>query len=227
MPDRPNPRAERRQEALSRDRIVATAVELLDADGEQGLTFRALATRLSTGAGAIYWHVANKDELLTAATDAMFVPILDVRRINASPPAKIRTIGLSVFDAMDAHPWIGPQLSRTSWQTSMLELIGQQLQLAGVPAPAQFTAASTLVSFILGASSQNAVNASVRAASGTRSRSDSLGAVADRWARLDPDEYPFVHQIAGAIGEHDDREQFLAGVDLLLTGIGLLGQPTP
>ncbi|GAA1938738.1 hypothetical protein GCM10009754_02190 [Amycolatopsis minnesotensis] len=41
-------------------------MELLDAGGEGGLTFRALTERLATGPGAIYWHAANKGELLGA-----------------------------------------------------------------------------------------------------------------------------------------------------------------
>ena len=44
--------------------------------------------------------------------------------------------------------------------------------------------------------------------------------LAARWTRLDPAEYPFVHQVATQLREHDDREQFLAGVDLILAGIG-------
>src|SRR3954467_13184410 len=49
-------RSERRTDALSKERIVETAIEILDAEGENALTFRALTTRLATGAGAIYWH---------------------------------------------------------------------------------------------------------------------------------------------------------------------------
>src|ERR1700733_5580907 len=53
-------RAERRTDALSRERIVEAAIGILDTAGEGGLTFRALTARLATGAGAIYWHVASK-----------------------------------------------------------------------------------------------------------------------------------------------------------------------
>jgi AcrR family transcriptional regulator len=63
--------SERRHDALSRERIVAAAIELLDKSGENDLTFCALATRLATRPGAISWHVANKSELLVAATDAV------------------------------------------------------------------------------------------------------------------------------------------------------------
>ena len=60
-------RTQRRTDALSKERIIETAIEILDTEGESALTFRALAARLATGSGAIYWHVANKDELLAAA----------------------------------------------------------------------------------------------------------------------------------------------------------------
>ena len=58
----------RRDASLTRDTIIDAAISLLDTAGESGLTFRALAARLATGAGAIYWHIANKDELFTAAS---------------------------------------------------------------------------------------------------------------------------------------------------------------
>jgi hypothetical protein len=38
-------------------------------------------------------------------------------------------------------------------------------------------------------------------------------------AQLDPAEYPFVRQVAAQLPAHDDREQFLAGIDLILVGI--------
>jgi hypothetical protein len=50
-------------------------------------------------------------------------------------------------------------------------------------------------------------------------RSAFLATVAARWAQLDPAEYPFVRQMATQLPAHDDREQFLAGIDLILAGI--------
>ena len=69
-------RTERRADALSKERIVEAAIEILDADGESALTFRALAARLATGSGAIYWHVANKDDLLAATTDDVIARVM-------------------------------------------------------------------------------------------------------------------------------------------------------
>jgi predicted Zn-dependent protease len=50
-------------------------------------------------------------------------------------------------------------------------------------------------------------------------RSAFLATVAAQWAQLDPAEYPFARQVATQLPEHDDREQFLAGIDLILAGI--------
>jgi hypothetical protein len=35
-----------------------------------------------------------------------------------------------------------------------------------------------------------------------------------------PAQYPLLRQVAAQLPEHDDREQFLAGVNLILAGIG-------
>jgi len=216
-------RTERRSDALSKERIVAAAIEILDTDGESGLTFRALAARLATGSGAIYWHVADKNELLAATTDDVIARVMTRVIGDAEPSEAIRAIALGVFDAIDEHPWVGAQLSREPWRTAMLQIfegIGGRLQRLGVPEAAQFDAASVLLNYILGVAGQNAANA--RIAAGDAARTDRmafLGAVAARWARLDAAEYPFLRQVSAQFPEHDDRDQFLAGVDLILAGI--------
>jgi AcrR family transcriptional regulator len=214
-------RTERRADALSKERIVEAAIEILDADGESALTFRALAARLATGSGAIYWHVADKNDLLAAATDEVIACVMTGVVSGADPREAIRAVALGVFDAIDAHPWVGAQLHREPWRSAMLQIcesIGGRLQALGVPERALFDAASALVNYILGVAGQNAANA--RLVPRGTDRSAFLAAVAARWAQLDPAEYPFVRQVATQLREHDDREQFLAGIDLILAGIG-------
>lgn len=103
-----NQRTERRTDALSKERIVEAAIEILDDEGEAALTFRALSARLATGSGAIYWHVANKSELLAAATDDVIARVTTEGTESATPREAIRIITLGVFDAIDAHPWSAP-----------------------------------------------------------------------------------------------------------------------
>jgi len=217
------PRTERRADALSKARIVEAAIEILDGGGEAALTFRALAARLSTGSGAIYWHVVDKGELLAAAADDVIGQVMAKVFGGTTPREAIRAIALGVFDAIDAHPWVGAQLFREPWRPAMVqtfEAVGGRLQALGVLESAQFDAASALVSYILGVAAQNAANARLAREAERTDRSAFLASVAARWAQLDPAEYPFVRRVAPQLRDHDDREQFLAGVDLILAGVG-------
>lgn len=60
----PDP-APRRSRGLTREAIVAAAVELADTDGLAALSMARLAERLGCGTMSLYRHVANKDELVT------------------------------------------------------------------------------------------------------------------------------------------------------------------
>ncbi|MEU5538864.1 TetR/AcrR family transcriptional regulator C-terminal domain-containing protein [Streptomyces sp. NPDC020362] len=213
-------RPERRQEPLSRERIVSAAVELLDTVGEGGLTFRVLAERLATGPGAIYWHVTGKTALLAAATEPVVADTITADDSDATPQDAIRALALGVFDAIDAHPWVGTQLARTSWETPMLQVferIGRQVRALRVPEAAQFTAASALLNYILGVAGQNAAN--TRAVQPDTDRTEFLDTVATAWSELDPGRYPFTRNVASRLRRHDDRAEFLAGIDLILIGI--------
>jgi TetR/AcrR family tetracycline transcriptional repressor len=57
--------------ALDKERIVAEAVALLDADGLDGLTLRRLADRLGVRAPTLYWHIPNKAALVTEVAEAI------------------------------------------------------------------------------------------------------------------------------------------------------------
>ncbi|MCQ8829308.1 TetR/AcrR family transcriptional regulator [Streptomyces malaysiensis] len=232
-------RSQRRTEALSRERIVEAAVELLDATGEGGLTFRALTERLATGPGAIYWHVENKDELLGAATETVVAAALAVEPTGApdspagapdSPRDEIRAVALGLFEAIDEHPWLATQLathlSRSPWGSvapRIFESLGRRVRALGVPEGSWFVVTSALMHYILGAAGQNAANA--RAGGGGLDRDEFLDATAAAWEELDPDDYVFTRAVAYQMRGHDDREQFLAGIDLVLTGIAATHPP--
>ena len=175
-------RAERRTDALSKERIVEAAIDILDADGEGALTFRALTARLATGAGAIYWHVANKGELLAATTNDVIARVMTEVADGAEPEEAIRAIALGVFDALDAHPWVGAQLSREPWHSAMLQIFegfGEQLEALGVPPRAQFDCASALLNYILGLAGQYAAGA--RLVPHGTDRTAFLASVAAQW----------------------------------------------
>jgi AcrR family transcriptional regulator len=214
-------RAPRRTDALSREVIVKAAIEILDAEGEDALTLRALTVRLSTGYGAIYHHVEDRDDLLAAAADDVVARLVAGLVADEEPRKALRTLALGLFDVIDAHPWAGARLSREPWRPALLDVyesISGRLQALGVPETAVPDSAGVLVNYILGVAGQNAANA--RALAGRKTdRATFLAGVAERWSQLDPARYPSVYKAGKQLSEHDDREQFLAGVDLILTGI--------
>lgn len=217
-------RAPRRTDGLSRKLIIQTAIEILDSGGEKALTLRALTVRLSTGYGAIYHHVADKSDLLATATDDVITGVLSGAVADADPRTGLRHLALGLFDAIDAHPWVGAELSRQPWRPALLdfyESVGRLLEALDVPQEARFDAAGALVNYVLGVAAQNAANARLRAG-GDTDRETFLKDAAAQWAQIDPGRYPFVHAAATRLGEHDDREQFLVGVDIFLAGIAAL-----
>ncbi|MHC3820937.1 TetR/AcrR family transcriptional regulator [Streptomyces sp. DT9] len=214
-------RTARRTDALSKEVIVQAATEILDADGEAALTFRTLTRHLHTGYGAIYHRVANKSDLLAAAAGGVIDRVVAGPAADAKPQEALRALALGLFDAIDAHPWVGAQLTREPWRPTLLEVyksVAEQLQALDVPEEAVFDSAGALVNYILGVAGQHAANARVLAGAEAE-RDRLLGEIAAQWAQLDPVQHPWARGAAKRLPEHDDRAQFLAGVDLILAGI--------
>ena len=213
-------RSQRREQSLSRERIIEASIELLDSRGEEGLTFRALSDRLATGPGAIYWHIANKSDLLTASCDAVVARTMN-EIVVTTPEATIRAVALGLFDLIDEHPWVGAALTSVAGVSPIvriLERIGQQIRALRVSDKQQWAAVGALMAYILGVSRQNAANRQLARRQGL-DRSDFLEAVSTAWSQLDQEEYPFARSVAAQVRDHDDRTDYLAGIDIILRGI--------
>jgi TetR/AcrR family tetracycline transcriptional repressor len=125
--------------ALDRQRIVAEAVALLDAEGLDGVTTRKLAARLGVQSPTLYWHLPNKAALVTAIADA----ILDQEFGDMSPPEPdqhwqdwLSGLAERLRRALLAHPdgarvISASQLSRT--MAAISELAMSTLVARGIP----------------------------------------------------------------------------------------------
>ncbi|MCF0085881.1 hypothetical protein B0E37_00931 [Streptomyces sp. MH192] len=212
---------------LSRDQIVAAAIELLDAGGEGALTVRALSERLTTGAGAIAYHVGKRDDLLDAATETVVTAALAAAPAPAAstPAEEIREAALALFDAITAHPWLATRLTLQIVRNpvgpvtvGIFERLGRQVQALGVPEERWFDAASTLRDYILGAVSQNVrIEGDTSGTDGDADREEHAASASLQ--ELTPETYPFMHAIIGRMRDHDDREQFLTGIAVILDGL--------
>jgi AcrR family transcriptional regulator len=94
------------RDTLTVDQIVRASIELLDAEGLDGLNMRSLGSRLNCAATAVYWHVKSKDNLVRLAADETW------REIDLPDPAshdwKVATTALAtnLHAMMSRHPWL-------------------------------------------------------------------------------------------------------------------------
>src|SRR5919109_1657588 len=59
-----SPEEEKQRGGLTRERLVEAALELVNEEGLEGLSMRALAEKLEVKAASLYWHVRDRRELL-------------------------------------------------------------------------------------------------------------------------------------------------------------------
>lgn len=99
---------------LSRDRALAAAVALADAEGLEALTMRRLARELGVEAMSLYHHLKNKDEILDGMVEAVFAEI-ELPAPDAEWKPAMLARSASLREVLTRHPWaISIMESRTS-----------------------------------------------------------------------------------------------------------------
>ncbi len=98
---------------LTRERVVATAVAIADADGLDALSMRRVATDLGVATMTIYRHVPGKDELVLLMADAAY----GERPLPEPPPPDWRTgltlIAREQWAGYRRHEWLARITSMT------------------------------------------------------------------------------------------------------------------
>lgn len=91
---------------LTREQILTAAITLLDAEGLEGLSMRALGQRLGSAATAVYWHVGSKDNLIALAGDQLWheIALPDPDGVGWRTAATIMASDL--YTMLTRHPWL-------------------------------------------------------------------------------------------------------------------------
>jgi AcrR family transcriptional regulator len=142
------------RDTLNAQQIIRAAIELLDADGLDGLTMRSLGNRLGSAATAVYWHVKSKDNLVRLAGDEVWqeVELPDLDPLDWRAAATQLATGLHAM--MLRHPWLvqalagyllyGPGKARYDEHTLAV------YEMAGFTADEADQAAAAVFTFVLG-----------------------------------------------------------------------------
>ena len=94
------------RDTLTRGQIVNAAIDLLDADGLEGLNMRALGQRLGSAATAVYWHVGSKDNLIALAADEVWSEIARPDPAVVGWRAAAAAMATDLYATLTRHPWL-------------------------------------------------------------------------------------------------------------------------
>lgn len=201
---------------------------LLDESGEPALTLRALAARLGTGVGSIYWYVSSKGDLLDRAIDHVLGGVLTAvqgQTRSGDPIDDLRTMAITLFDAIVDRPWLGAHFMRNvavrGNALHLYEELGRQTLRLDLTPRQRFHAVSAIVGVVVGSAADLGQDPPEEVLDGVVDRDEFLGRYAESWRTFDAEEFPFLHDIVDEFDGHDDKEQFLAALDLTLTGLRL------
>ncbi|MEN3318488.1 MAG: TetR/AcrR family transcriptional regulator, tetracycline repressor protein [Mycobacterium sp.] len=134
--------------------VVEAATTLLDSYGIADLTMRRLARELEVSPGALYWHFANKQQLLGAVTDRILEPAAD--DVPGGWRDRVAGICVRLRDALLSHT-DGAELVSASFAAGQSEAMVRILVKltdaavdAGVALAQADLAARTVVYYVLG-----------------------------------------------------------------------------
>ncbi len=133
--------------------VVEAATAILDNYGIADLTMRRLGRELNVSPGALYWHFANKQQLLGAIADRILEPVGDVpgdwRDRVAGICGRLRDALLSHTDGAEL---VSASLAagQSEAMTQIVARLGEAAADAGVEAAHAELAARTVVYYVLG-----------------------------------------------------------------------------
>ena len=142
------------RDTLTREQIVSAAIDLLDAEGLEGLNMRALGQRLGSAATAVYWHVGSKDNLIALAADQVWSEIARPDPDTAGWRAAAAAMATDLYATLTRHPWLpqafGSQLLYGPGKARHDDHGLAIYEAAGFTAEQADQAAVTMLTFVLG-----------------------------------------------------------------------------
>ncbi len=137
---------------LTRDSIITAALEILDSFGLADMTMRRVASQLGVAPGALYWHVANKQELISAIADEIIAPVLTPESGADSPAGLCLRLRAALLERRDGAELVGAALSQPDSRARAD--VEKQLELTlddhGLDADDRRIGAATLLHLVLG-----------------------------------------------------------------------------
>ncbi|MET8050769.1 MULTISPECIES: TetR/AcrR family transcriptional regulator [unclassified Streptosporangium] len=208
-------------EKLTRQAVIEQALKLADTDGLQAVTIRRLAAELGVTPTALYWHVKNKDELLSALADHLLAALVADVDPNRPWSQRLRAMITALVEQTRAHPYLStllPMIDKsaaeeyrraTDTAIGLLTEAGFTLQEADQVATYLLLGAAAMVSCQPGGVGSNEEEAT------ELRRQHRLDL-----ERLPPGRYPHLAAFAATLSTPPDLDAYYSfGIDLLLSAV--------
>ena len=199
---------------LSRERVLLAAVELADREGIEGLSMRRLAQQLGVEAMTLYYHVANKEQLIEGMV-ALVMGEIDLPSADGSWKPALRRTAISAHGVLERHGWASARMMSgglTPERLAYMESILGCLRAGGFTPYQTHLAYHALECHIVGFSLW---------LTGMNLPEDMQALAAEVLAQVPAEEFPaFVEHIGEHMRESHDTDvgAFEFGLELLLDG---------
>jgi AcrR family transcriptional regulator len=217
---------------LSADAIVEAAMRIADAEGLEAISMARVAAELGFTTMSLYRYVASKDELLQLMFNASALGAESLVIEGDNWRSRLRSWAVIQRDMLDRHPWItqmpmpAPPLAPNSMHfvERALEAMGgtrladsEKLRIIGL------LSSYTLSEARLANDAARAAAAAAKAAAGPgEAPAPPLSYEQLLRALIDERTFPNLYRIAWSpspTAPPSEREEFLAGIDLILDGV--------
>ncbi len=212
-----------RRTPLSRERVLAAAVELADRDGFEALSMRKLGQELGVEAMAIYRHVRDKNELLDELAE-LIVGQMETVDPGEDWKVALRAQVMGARRVMLGHPWARHVLEARGVEgptrLAYIESVLAILHGGGFSVDLAHHALHVLDSRIFGFNHDFFSSAASTAeAENAPEEPDPItaGLMAERLPRITEMAMQVSHD--GTLGACDDDVEFAFGLDLALDGL--------
>ena len=200
---------------LSREQVLAVALDLLDEAGLEQLTMRRLAAALGVQTGATYWHFRSKQDLLEAMADTLLAGLTALPDTESPWTERITELGRRLRRALLSRrdgarlfsAAFFPLPSALAYGEAVIAALGQ----SGLSSRDTAWAADTLTYYVVGHTIEEQL-AAARPGSGHDATARLTGAV-------DPQRHPHMYAALAHIPAPHRQEHFDYGLRLIVDGI--------
>jgi AcrR family transcriptional regulator len=221
-PDPPRPGRVRRRPALTRERVFAAALELIDADGVEALSMRRLGKALDRDPMRLYRYAGSKDALLDGVVELVFSELRVPAVTGGDWEGALRRTAHSYRAIAVAHPHVVPLLVTRPLATPLalrplatLRPLENLLELfvgAGFDARAALYAYRIYMGFLHG----HVLNELPERVLDPDETDDVLRLGLQR---LPVREFPRLRSLAAALAVYDGARELDEGLDIVLAGL--------